>query len=86
VSRKINPPTAIELEVRAALGNHIRQLRLKRKLSQEELAHLAGIHRNHIGLIELGSVDVRLSTLVRLAPALKVSLSALLEIKVDLES
>jgi len=54
-------------------------LRKARGLSQEELAELAELHRNYIGGIERGERNVALLNIVRLAKALGVSLSELLE-------
>jgi DNA-binding XRE family transcriptional regulator len=53
-------------------GEKIRQLREARKLSQEDLADNAGLHRTHISLIERGQRSVRLETIERLAIALAV--------------
>ncbi|WP_445172465.1 helix-turn-helix domain-containing protein [Microcoleus sp.] len=60
-------------------GAQVRKLRKARGLSQEELAELAELHRNYIGGIERGERNVALLNIVRLAKALGVSLSELLE-------
>jgi len=49
-----------------------------RGLSQRALAERAGITYVHVARLELGQSDPRLSTLVKLAEALKVSLVDLL--------
>lgn len=59
-------------------GDRIRELRKSRGLSQEELAELAGLHRNYIGGIERGERNIALLNIVRLAKALGVSPSELL--------
>jgi len=60
-------------------GEQVRKLRKARGLSQEELAELAELHRNYIGSIERGERNVALLNIVRLAKALEVPLSKLLE-------
>lgn len=60
-------------------GEQVRRLRKARGLSQEELAELADMHRNYIGGIERGERNVALLNILRLAKALGVSLSELLE-------
>ena len=60
-------------------GEQVWKLRKARGLSQEELAELAQLHRNYIGGIERGERNVALLNIVRLAKALEVPLSKLLE-------
>jgi transcriptional regulator with XRE-family HTH domain len=60
-----------------AFGLKIRLLRAGRRLTQEQLAHEAGLHRTVVGFIERGERDVGISTLWRLAPALGVSIADL---------
>lgn len=61
------------------LGKRIRALRQQRGISQEALAELADIHRNYMSQIEGGKRNVSFFNVVKLARALKVSPSKLLE-------
>ena len=56
------------------LGSRIKELRKGRRLSQEALAHRAGISRTYIGTIELGTKQATLATLVRISNALNLDL------------
>lgn len=60
-------------------GENLLRVRQARKLSQESLAELAGIQRTQITLIESGRREPRVLTLLRLAGALEVDVSTLLE-------
>lgn len=60
-------------------GKRLKELRLKRGLSQEALAERAGIHRNYLGGIERGERNVSLSSILKIAAALKVKPTKLLE-------
>ena len=48
-------------------------------LSQEALAELAGIHRNYVGDVERGERNIAIVNLVRLASALKIPLSRIIQ-------
>jgi transcriptional regulator with XRE-family HTH domain len=60
-------------------GENLLRIRQARKLSQENLADRAGIHRTQISLLEGGRRQPLLETLVRLAGALDVPIDALFE-------
>jgi transcriptional regulator with XRE-family HTH domain len=60
-------------------GRRIRELRLKRRLSQEELAERVGIHRNYMSQIENGRRNISLLNVIKLARGLQVSLPKLME-------
>ena len=64
---------------RVALGMAIREFRARGGLSQEGLAQRAGLHRTYIGGIERGERNPALLNLVRIAGALGISLSTLVE-------
>lgn len=62
-----------------ALGDAIRRIRLEKGISQEKLALLAEVDRSYVGRVERGDNNVAVLTLARLAKALDVSLSELME-------
>ncbi len=59
------------------LGKHIRELRLKKGISQEELAFKINSARNFIGSIERAEKAPTIVTLHRIARALNIKLSDL---------
>ena len=61
------------------LGKRIHDLRAAKKWSQEEFAHVSGLHRTYIGQIERGEKNISFDNLTRVAGALGINLSALLE-------
>lgn len=61
------------------VGDNIRQYRLKASLSQEKLAELASVHRNYIGRVERYEINLSLLQLERIAEALKLHPSELLQ-------
>jgi transcriptional regulator with XRE-family HTH domain len=62
----------------ARFGDNLREHRRQAGLSQERLAHVSGLHRTEISLLERGARDPRLSTIARLARALDTDAAALL--------
>jgi transcriptional regulator with XRE-family HTH domain len=60
-------------------GENLLRIRQARKLSQENVADRAGIHRTQITLLESGRRQPLLETVVRLAGALDVPVEALFE-------
>ncbi len=73
------PPRKAKLPILNTFGKRVRALRRQRGLSQEELAELAGLHRTYIGGIERGERNPTLTSMQRIARALKVSVRTLLE-------
>jgi transcriptional regulator with XRE-family HTH domain len=61
------------------LSMRLKRLRVGRQMSQEDLAKRAGLSREYIGRLETGHHDPSLSTLQKLAKALKVKVGELLE-------
>jgi len=58
-----------------AFGRVLREFRAKSRLSQEQLALNAGLHRTYISLLERGVRQSTLSTLFQLADILEVALA-----------
>ena len=54
-------------------GDKVRELRIKKGLSQEQLAELSGLHRTYISSVELGKRNVSLINIFALAKALGVT-------------
>jgi transcriptional regulator with XRE-family HTH domain len=65
-------------QIAKVLGARIRQLRKKKGWSQGEFAEVCGIHRSHMGKIERGETNVRLSTLLIMVGNLEIKLDKLL--------
>ena len=62
----------------SAIGPKIRELREAASLTQEGLAHEAGISTSTLSRIERGNYQPRMDTLRKLAQALKVPVANLL--------
>lgn len=56
----------------ANLGIHIRQLREKKNMSQQDLANDCGIPKTQIGRIERAEINTTVKNLVKIANALGV--------------
>jgi transcriptional regulator with XRE-family HTH domain len=56
-----------------ALGAAVRALREQRGISQEELGFRASLHRNYIGGIERGEINLSFGVMLQLMSALDVS-------------
>lgn len=65
--------------LRSILAQNIRKLRHEVGLSQEELADAAGLHRTFIGAVERCERNISLDNIGKLAKALDVPASRLLE-------
>jgi len=63
----------------AFLANRIKQLRLAKKISQEDLAAKAGLSRTGMGLIEQGKRWPRLATLLKVSEALGMTIEDVLK-------
>ena len=66
------------ITIRIILATNVRDLRHEMGLSQEELAHISGLHRTYIGSVERSERNVTLSTLEALSEALNVTVPELL--------
>ena len=71
--------TPAEKPIGKRLGVCIRLLRVERGWSQETLAEIAGLHRNYIGHVERGELNISVSQLVKIAHAFGVRPGLLLD-------
>lgn len=65
-------------DIRIKFGQKIKDIRKKKELSQEELASKSGLHRTYISDIERGDRNVSLKNVEKLAKALGLKPSELL--------
>jgi transcriptional regulator with XRE-family HTH domain len=68
-----------EAVVLSSFGERVRYFRKISSLSQEELADLADLHRTYVSGIERGERNVSLLNIVKLARALRIPPSTLIE-------
>lgn len=61
------------------LGDRVRLLRAQRQWSQEVLAELAGLHRNYLGHVERGELNISFKNVYKLAIAFEMSLGQFLD-------
>jgi transcriptional regulator with XRE-family HTH domain len=77
--QKRRKSTLLGEAVRYHFGRRLRRLRRDRDLSQEALAHMAGLDRTYVSGVERGERNPTLVNVCRLAGALGVDLAVLLE-------
>lgn len=65
--------------IRIRFGVAVKQRRNELGLSQERLAHRAGLHRTYIGDIERGARNLSLENIQRLAEALQITIADLFD-------
>ena len=65
-------------EILIKFGGRVRELRTQKGLSQEQLAHLADVHRTYIGMIERAEKNITLINIEKIANALGVNAKELI--------
>lgn len=75
---KMHIDDAQGMNLRSAFGLNLQRLRRERRLSQEQLAHLAGCARAYLSGAEAGRRNATLDTVEALAKVLEVEPSELL--------
>ena len=68
------------MEIAAAFGGVIRELRNEAGLTQEQLGFEADLRRTFISVLELGHQQPTLTTIFKLGKALKIPASKILEL------
>lgn len=66
-------------QILKSFGDKVRQERVRKGLSQEGLADLAGVHRTYIGMIERAEKNITLENIEKIAKALNIDISELLK-------
>ena len=67
------------MTINQKLAIKVRKLRNDMKISQEQLAELADLHRTYVGRIERAEKNVTLKTLEKIAFALETTLEKLFD-------
>jgi transcriptional regulator with XRE-family HTH domain len=55
-------------------GKRVQEERIKRGISQERLGEIAKVHRTYIGMIERAERNITLTSMEKIAKALKVDI------------
>ena len=61
-------------EILKRFGNKVRELRVQKGLSQEELAFRSGLHRTYIGMIERAEKNLTLLNIEKISIALDIEI------------
>jgi transcriptional regulator with XRE-family HTH domain len=66
-------------QILVKFGKRVRKERLKKKLSQEQLAEIAGVHRTYIGMVERAEKNITLLNIEKIAIALDIKVPELFD-------
>lgn len=72
----------VDKEFLIALGKRVRELRLSKEMTQEDLGYIVGNSGKQIGRIERGENNVTTSMIFQISKALNISLSELFDFPV----
>lgn len=67
------------MDISAKFGQRVREIRLKKKMSQGDLAKILGVHPTYISGIERGVRNMALKNIERLSKALGVPIEDLIK-------
>ena len=65
--------------IQRQFGDRVREMRQQKTWTQEEFSDICGLHRSHVGEIERGEIDIRLSTIKLIAETLGATASAMFQ-------
>ncbi|MDA8168717.1 MAG: helix-turn-helix transcriptional regulator [Nitrospiraceae bacterium] len=66
-------------DIQKVFGKRVRELRLKKGLSQENLAEMSGLHWTYIGSVERGERNISLKNIKKISDALGIRMTELFE-------
>ena len=70
--------------INVMFGLRVRQLRMERGLSQEQLGYEIGLHRTYVGQIERAEKNITLKNIEKIAKELNINVCELLDFsKID---
>ena len=69
----------LKKEILIKFGLNVREIRVEKGLSQEELAYKADMHRTYIGMIERAEKNITLLNIQKIANALELKIQDLFE-------
>jgi len=67
------------VDIKKQLGKKVKEIRLKKGYSQEEIAFRCGLHRTYISDIERGGRNVSVENIKKIADAFNIDPSELLK-------
>lgn len=70
-----------EKDLLLKIGERIKELRTEKGISQQELAAALDIEKSNMSRLESGRVNMGVRTIYRIAQALEVSMSELLDVE-----
>jgi transcriptional regulator with XRE-family HTH domain len=65
-------PPAAKSKLRRVFANQVRRRRKELRISQEELAHRADVHRTFVSQLERGVSNISIDNIARISDALEV--------------
>lgn len=66
-----------DISILIKFGQKVKQIRNEQKISQEELAFRAGLHRTYIGMIERAEKNITLVNIEKISKALNINIKDL---------
>lgn len=67
------------MDITQELGIRIRHYRKEKKITQEQLAEICGLHPTYIGQLERGEKNATIESIYKIALGLNISISKLFE-------
>ncbi len=64
-------------DIKVLFGKQLREIRMAKGISQEELAFRSGLHRTYVSSVERGERNISIVNIQKLAEALGVAISSL---------
>ena len=65
------------MDIKIKFGKRLREIRINKGLSQEELAGLCNLHRTYISSVERGKRNISIVNIKKIATALDISIEKL---------